>query len=36
MTQFYSNNVTNLNHLTIHCTTCCPTKWRSCCDHRAV
>jgi len=23
--QFYSNNATNLHHLTIHSTTCCPT-----------
>jgi len=36
MIEFYSNNATNLHHLTTHSTTCCPTKWRSCCDHRAV
>jgi len=37
--QFYSNNATNLHHLTTHSTTCwrCwPTKWRSHCDHRYV
>jgi len=28
--------VTNLHHLTTHSTTCCPTKWRSRCDHKAV
>jgi len=33
MIQFYSNNVANLYHLTTHSTTCCPTKWTSCCDH---
>ena len=32
--QFYSNNATNLHHLTTHSTTCWPTKWRSHCDHR--
>ena len=34
--QFYSNNATNLHHLTTHSTTCWPTKWRSHCDHRYV
>ena len=33
--QFYSNNETNLHHLTIHTVgRCCPTKWRSYCDLR--
>ena len=31
--QFYSNNATNLHHLSTHSTTCWPTKWRSHCDH---
>jgi len=35
MIQSYSNNAINLRHLTTH-STCCPTSWRSCCDHRAV
>ena len=34
--QFDSNNVTDLHHLTIHSTTCWPTKWRSHCDHKYV
>jgi len=34
--QFYSNNAANLHHLATHSTTCCPRKWRSCCDHRAA
>jgi len=34
--QFYSNNATNLHHLTTHNTTCWPTKWRSHCNHRYV
>ena len=29
--QFYSNNATNLHHVTTHSTTCCPTKWKSWC-----
>jgi len=33
--QFYSNNETNLHHLTTHGMTCWPTKWRSHCDHRS-
>jgi len=36
LTQFYSNNAINLRHLTTHITTCCPTKWSLCCDHRHV
>jgi len=32
--QFYSNNATDLHHLTTHSTTCWPTKWWSHCDHR--
>jgi len=27
MIQFYSNNATNLHHLTSHTTPCCPTAW---------
>jgi len=35
--QFYSNNATNLRHLTTHNRrTCWPTKWRSYCDHTYV
>jgi len=34
--QFYSNNATNLHHLTTHSMTCWPTKWQSHCDHRYV
>ena len=34
--QFYSNNATDLHHLTTHSTTCWPTKWQSHCDHRYV
>ena len=34
--QFYSNNATNLHHLTTDSTTCWPTKCRSHCDHRYV
>jgi len=30
--QFYSNNATNLDHLTTHSTSCCRMKWRSYCD----
>ena len=33
LSEFYSNNATNLHHLTTHSTTCCPTKRRSHCDH---
>jgi len=33
--QFYSNNATNLHHLTTHSRTC-STKGRSHCDHRYV
>jgi len=36
LTTFYSNNATNLHHLTTHSTTRWPTKWRSYCDHRYV
>jgi len=34
--QFYSNNATNLHHLTTRSTTCWRTKWRSHCHHRYV
>jgi len=34
--QFYLNNATKRYHLTTHSKACCSTKWRSCCDHRAV
>jgi len=36
LNRVYSNNATNLYHLTTHSTACCPTKWRPCGDHRAV
>jgi len=32
--QCYSNNATNIHHLTTHSTTCWPTKWWSHFDHR--
>jgi len=34
--QIYSNNATNLHHLTTHSMTCWCTKWRLHCDHRYV
>jgi len=34
--QFYSNNATNLHHLTTHSTMCWSTKWQSHGDHRYV
>jgi len=34
--QFYSNNMTNLHHLTSHSTPCCPTMQRLYCDHRLL
>jgi len=31
-----SNNATNLHHWTSHSTPCCPTTWRSYCDHKLL
>jgi len=39
LVQFYSNNATNIHHLATSMYSiwrCCPTKWRSYCDHRYV